>query len=445
MEQWLERISLFLYKRSKMVHWWFNLSISSKIILAFVISGSLTLGTGVLLITLMHFGLDGMSNMILFLAISVISGLLIILYGLYLSFLISTPLRRALRFAETVASGDLTPEVFCLTEKDDIGMLCGALNTMAQNFRQLVGEISLGADNFAESSRSLAAQAEITSGAAEQVALVLGHTASRIHHQSDKIQTVLGVVEEISKGIARMEDGLHTTGDNSGLALKEATEGEKAIGIAAGQMGHIHQTVIDTSMIIGELGRKSADVGFIVETIQEIAEKTNLLALNAAIEAARAGESGRGFSVVADEVRKLAEQTAASSNQIRLIIDDIRSGVERATASMKAEEQVVADGSQIIAEAEKAFTRISGRTGSVDGQINEIQAAVRQIAASSQSISQEAAEVASIGHQANSEIKETESSYNRQLTALQEINASTEELSSIALELQTFTRKFKLH
>jgi methyl-accepting chemotaxis protein len=73
---------------------------------------------------------------------------------------------------------------------------------------------------------------------------------------------------------------------------------------------------------------KAQVINKVVETITSISEQTNMLALNAAIEAARAGEAGKGFAVVADEIRELAEESKKATENIRLNLGEVMTGVK---------------------------------------------------------------------------------------------------------------------
>ena len=115
-----------------------------------------------------------------------------------------------------------------------------------------------------------------------------------------------------------------------------AESGTERVDKTASGMAAIEKSVKEAAATMQSLGDVTSQIGEIVETIDDIAEQTNLLALNAAIEAARAGEQGKGFAVVADEVRKLAERSGSRPRRSPTLIAEVQKGTSDAVAAMSA-------------------------------------------------------------------------------------------------------------
>ena len=116
-------------------------------------------------------------------------------------------------------------------------------------------------------------------------------------------------------------------------------------------MKAISENMENTARVITGLGKRSQEIGRILEVIEEIADQTNLLALNAAIEAARAGEAGRGFAVVADEVRKLAERSVEAAKEIGEVVRQVQ---QETTDAVEVARSGASEAKQGIALADKA-------------------------------------------------------------------------------------------
>lgn len=85
----------------------------------------------------------------------------------------------------------------------------------------------------------------------------------------------------------------------------------------------------------------------VLRLINSIAKQTKLLGLNAAIEAARSGEHGKGFAVVAEEVRKLAENSTVSVERISTILTDIEKSVQIITKGVNEAVKVIKNQAEV--------------------------------------------------------------------------------------------------
>jgi methyl-accepting chemotaxis protein len=146
-------------------------------------------------------------------------------------------------------------------------------------------------------------------------------------HQPDRLE-MAQAVSDVAK-TAEEADRI------SQRAKDDAQTGDEAVGRTIEGIRTIADTMENTARVITGLGKRSMEIGKILEVIEEIADQTNLLALNAAIEAARAGEAGRGFAVVADEVRKLAERSVEATKEIGEVIRQVQEETQGAVETAK--------------------------------------------------------------------------------------------------------------
>jgi len=116
-----------------------------------------------------------------------------------------------------------------------------------------------------------------------------------------------------------------------------------------------------------------------IDSINEIAENTNLLALNAAIEAARAGDAGKGFAVVATEIRKLAEKSTQAATNVGNLL---RESEIKINSSANLNNEVGLIYNEIVDKLDKiskVFQQISFATQELDKGGREISSGLEVI------------------------------------------------------------------
>lgn len=209
------------------------------------------------------------------------------------------------------------------------------------------------------------------------------------------------------------------------------------------QIRSVESTVGESAKIVDKLGKRSQEIGQIVETISGIAGQTNLLALNAAIEAARAGEHGRGFAVVAEEVRKLAEQSQEAAQQIAALITGMPSDTDNAVASMQHGTNAVIEGASSVDGLRDTFDQIRVFVDEVSKEVASMAAEIKTVADDAVRIETEVAQIETNGGQVADEMQSVSAATEEQSASAGEIASASDSLAQLAQDLQGSLRKFQ--
>ncbi|KQL36739.1 MULTISPECIES: HAMP domain-containing methyl-accepting chemotaxis protein [Bacillaceae] len=373
--------------------------------------------------------------------ISVILGLAL---AYFISRSISKPVKKVTAGLVQIADGNLRLEPIMIKNKDEVGEMAVAFNTMSKDLLEIVSGVRDSSMQLAANAEELTASAEESLASSQMVAKSAEEQMATSEQQVRHMDSSVHAMAELSQGVEQIstsnEEMLKATDEVRVLVNK----GSDVVSDVAEQMNTIHTTFKDTTVIMNNMAKHSDEIQNVTALITDISEQTNLLALNAAIEAARAGEYGKGFAVVAEEVRKLAEQSKNSATEIASMVQMIQEASSEAVQAITDGGGKVEAGISKTTESLDVFKDIESAVGEVGVKVESVSAAIEQIQEMAKSVSEGSLEVQRLAALAADGANDTSAATEEQLAANEEITANAQSLADLAEALQNNVSHFKI-
>lgn len=388
---------------------------------------------------------------------------------------ISRPVAQGVEMANALAQGDLTKRLR-LNQRDEIGVLTGAMDSAAENFAKIIAEVHDVSEQIGASAGELGSVSNQLLAQSEEMSMQAGFVAGSTDQMTHNINTMAAAAEQMSMNVASISSASEEISVNVGTissaaektsqhvtsvvdAIQSATRSFEVIANDARQGAEVTSKAADRATSATDtmktLDQSAAEIGKVTEMIKLIAMQTNLLALNATIEATSAGEAGKGFAVVAHEIKELANQSGKAAEDIARMIEGIQSNTRGAVSVIQeiAETiQSINTGSDRIARAVDAESRLAAANGeklTAAGQgVEHIALSITEVAKGATDMSRNASEAAKaandVSHNASEAahgVRETSSNIKGVSDATKHNTASAQQVNHAATGLQTISAR----
>jgi len=217
----------------------------------------------------------------------------------------------------------------------------------------------------------------VRSSAAELQAAA-NQQASGAKEQATAMAEISTTISELLASSRQIAESAQRVAHNAEETANAAHTGHGSVDMTHDSISGIRRQVDQIVSHMLELGKKSQEIGAVLDIVSELAEQTNILAINATIEAAGAGESGRRFAVVAEEIRNLADRVGGSTKEVRALIDDVRSAVNTTVMATETGSKAVDAGSRQFGDLASAFKQIADLVATTTEAAREIELSTKQ-------------------------------------------------------------------
>jgi methyl-accepting chemotaxis protein len=248
----------------------------------------------------------------------------------------------------------------------DISSSALELNALVDDASSAVLEMSASGDQIVRTASALFERVDEVSASIELNFARMREVGTNTVSLAEAAEDTASSLEQIATSMRHVNAAATDTAALSSRVVETAERGRTTVHRTVESMQSIRDGIDAAERVIRSLGRRSEEIGSIVDVIDEVANETNLLALNAAIIAAQAGEHGRGFGVVAEQIKQLANRVVASTKEIGDRIHSVQTESAEAIEAIATGSQSVSDGVELSTQAGETLeeiTRVTRESG----------------------------------------------------------------------------------
>lgn len=380
-----------------------------------------------------------------------ISFLIAITIGLILATIVSRGLTKRFRqlsdLANSIGLGDLTGVIDLSKGKmffDETSDLAYSLNQMQLNLKELITHIKNASHGIIDASMDMG-----------NLLKRVDKTSSEIKTSMDKISreayNQVKHLEESTEIIKGMTDAADEVSSKAEEMVSSATEAYRTVkhgaftsNITIEKLRRVFEEIERSREMIISLDEKIKYIPKILDTINHVSRETDQLAISAAMEASKAGEQGEGFANVAEKVRKCADDTSKSSDEVALIVNEVKEEMEKVVSVFKDSTESIREGRQGVLGIQENLENILSYVEKVkekSEEIADISEEQRKGAQKTIAVSNEVSKIVDKNLITAGRVYEA---INPHRISVEEVSQSLKKLLDLSQELEWVVMKFKV-
>ncbi|WP_086481108.1 ammonium transporter [Oceanospirillum sanctuarii] len=262
-----------------------------------------------------------------------------------------------------IKDGDLTRRV-AVERGSEFERLGVIFNLFLDSYERAIGDIKVASSQLNDYAQEMAkASDELEAG---------------VSHQQEQSLQITTAITQLSAAVKQLAASVKETSLQTEEATVQSSNGHDLVKASVRDIHALAERIASVYDVTEQVQSQAGAITQILETIEGVAEQTNLLALNAAIEAARAGEAGRGFAVVADEVRALSQQTQGYTRNIQETITELQNRVQNAVTLVRGGHELADTSVGTVTRSGDAFEAINTMVHAINSSSVEIATVAEQ-------------------------------------------------------------------